>query len=226
MFIQDKKKKRKNLDSVLFIAQSIIDKSEVSDDFIQPIYSYIKAIGSTVQQRLLMHLITGQEVTQVEELFIDLGRDIKGENNEYIYAPSSIEDNEKISISLKDNLVIPVAWNMSRFVDNITGIGTECGNSFTFQKLNHRSILYLPIGVTIVYNGNHSILTGIIKSEGIIHPTEIIDLAPLFEKVKFDGTYYRDIKSNKIVQTVRNFELGAIFEIGRLLAKAHISFLN
>lgn len=119
MFIQDKKKKRKNLDSVLFIAQSIIDKSEVSDDFIQPIYSYIKAIGSTVQQRLLMHLITGQEVTQVEELFIDLGRDIKGENNEYIYAPSSIEDNEKISISLKDNLVIPVAWNMSRFVDNM-----------------------------------------------------------------------------------------------------------
>lgn len=223
---QKNKEMKRQLESVLFIAQGIIDKSETSGDFMHPIYSYIKAIGSTIRQNLLMQLITGQEVAHVEELFIDLGRDIKGENNEYIYNSFTIEDNEKISISLKDNLVIPVAWEMSRFVNNITGIGTDCGNPFEFQKSNHGSTLFLPIGVTIVYNGNHSILTGIIKGEGIIHPTEMVDLAPLYEKVKFDGTHYRDIESNKAIQEVKNFELGAIYEIGRLFIKNDISFLG
>ncbi|EKX78208.1 DUF6710 family protein [Clostridium botulinum] len=57
--------------------------------------------------------------------------------------------------------------------------------------------LFLPIGVTIVYNGNHS-----------------------------DGTHYRDIVSNKVIQEVENFELGAIYEIGRLLIKTYMSFLG
>ncbi|WP_391510169.1 DUF6710 family protein [Clostridium botulinum] len=57
--------------------------------------------------------------------------------------------------------------------------------------------LFLPIGVTIVYNGNHS-----------------------------DGTHYRDIVSNKVIQEVKNFELGSIYEIGRLLIKTDMSFLG
>ncbi|WP_160165677.1 DUF6710 family protein [Clostridium botulinum] len=55
----------------------------------------------------------------------------------------------------------------------------------------------MPIGVTIVYNGNHS-----------------------------DGTHYRDIVSNKVIQEVKNFELGAIYDIGRLLIKTDMSFLG
>ncbi|WP_434290569.1 DUF6710 family protein [Clostridium botulinum] len=57
--------------------------------------------------------------------------------------------------------------------------------------------LFLPIDVTIVYNGNHS-----------------------------DGTHYRYIVSNKVIQEVKNFELGAIYEIGRLLIKTDMSFLG
>ncbi|WP_434283038.1 DUF6710 family protein [Clostridium botulinum] len=55
----------------------------------------------------------------------------------------------------------------------------------------------MPIDVTIVYNGNHS-----------------------------DGTRYRDIVSNKVIQEVKNFELGAIYEIGRLLIKTYMSVLG
>lgn len=40
---------KNNMDRILSIAQNFIDKSEVSNNFIQPVYSYIKAIGSTVQ---------------------------------------------------------------------------------------------------------------------------------------------------------------------------------
>ena len=217
---------KRQLDNILFIAQDIINKSKTSGDLLHPIFRYINEIGSSVRQRLLMQLLTGQKVANSDELFIDLGRDIKDENNEYIYDSITIEDNEKMSISLKDNLVIPVAWNMGRFVDNITEIGTDCGNPFEFQESNHWSTLFLPIGITVVHNGNHSILSGIIKQEGIIYPTEKVDLAPLYEKIIFDGMYYRDIENGQAIQEIKNFELGAIYEIGRLLIKSGITFLD
>nr|WP_147325730.1 DUF6710 family protein [Clostridium indicum] len=211
------------LESVLFIAQGIIGKSKTPGDFLHPIFKYINAIGSSVLQKRLMQLFTGQGVTPVEEMLIDFGRTIKSENNEYFYNSVTIED-KKISISLKDNLVIPVAWERNRFIDNLTGIGADCGNPFKFQELNYRLILFLPIGVTIVYNGNHSILSGIIKREGIIYPTEMVNLAPLYEKIIFDGTYYRNIENNQAIQKVKDFELGAIYEIGRLLIKNGITY--
>lgn len=228
MFFINKKSEgmKRQLKSILDIAQSIIDKSEISGDFLHPIYRYINAIGSSVLQKLLMQLFTGQEVDHVDVLFYDLCRYIKSENKTYVSDSVTIEDNEKISISLKDNLVIPVAWNISRFGTTITAIGTDCGNPFKFQKSNHMSILFLPVGVTIVHNGNHSILCGFLKREGIIHPTEMVNLIPLYEKIRFDGTFYRDISSNQIIQEVSNFELGAIFEIGRLLVKNDIKFLG
>lgn len=226
MFFINKKNEdmKRHLQSIIAIAQNIIDKSEMSGDFLHPIYRYINALGSLVLQRLLMQLFTGQEVDHVDVLFYDLCHYIKNEN--YISDCATIKNNEKISISLKDNLVIPVAWNISRFETAITGIGTDCGNQFEFQKSNHMSKLFLPIGVTIVHNGNHSILSGILKREGVIHPTEIVNLASLYGKIKFDGLYYRDIDSNQVIQEVNNFELGAIYEIGRLLIKSDIKFLG
>jgi len=229
MFFKNKKnvEMERKLKSILDIAQLIIDKSEISgDSTLHPIYRYINAIGSSVLQKLTMELFTGQEVDHVDELLFDLCRYVKSGNKTYYSDCVTIEDNEKIKISLKDNLVIPVAWNMSRFVTNITAIGTDCGNPFKFQRLNHMSMLFLPIGVTIVHNGNHSILSGILKREGVIHPTEMVNLASLYEKIRFDGTYYMDIESDQIIQAVKNFELGAIYEIGRLLIKSDITFLG
>lgn len=54
----------------------------------------------------------------------------------------------------------------------------------------------------------------------------MVDLAPLYDKVKFDGIHYRDIESKQVIHRVRNFELGVIYEIGRLLIKSGISFLG
>lgn len=65
----------------------------------------------------------------------------------------------------------------------------------------------MPIGATFVYNGNHSNLSGIVKREDVIHSTEMVNLASLYERIKFDGVYYRDVDSNQVIQEVKNFEL-------------------
>lgn len=215
----------RELKSILKIAQSIIDKSSASGECMsQPIYRYINAIGSSVLQKLLMQLFTGQKVDGIELLFFDLCQYYKFENGTYAIRYTKTGDNKNVEISLKDDLVIPIAWNTSRFVDNLTRIGSDCENPFIFKSLNHMSMLFLPVGVTLVHNGNHSILSGIIKREGVIFPTEVIDLSTLYESFMFDGTYYRDMKSKKIIRKVAFFELGVIYEIGRLLIKNNINF--
>ncbi len=217
--------RERELKSILNIAQSFIDKSSASDECTsQPIYRYINAIGLSVLQKLLMQLFTGQKVDRIDSLFFDLCRYYQIDNQTYAMLYTKTDDNRNVEISLKDDLVIPVAWNISRFVENLSRIGSDCDNPFMFKSNNHMSTLFLPIGVTLVRNGNHSILSGIIKREGIIFPTEVIDLSTLYDSFMFDGTYYRDMKSNKIIRKVAYFELGVIYEIGRLLTKNNIKF--
>lgn len=202
---------KRRLNHILSIAQDIIEKSDASKDFNHPIYRYINAIGSVVLNNLMMQLFTGQEVSNASYLLDDL-----------LFSCDNcltLDENSTLSIDLKDNLVIPVAWNKDRFIDNLISIGSDCGKPFKFHSINHMGTVFLPIGVTIVYNGNHSILTGILKREGSISPRQVINLAFLYDRIKFDGMSYRDIKNNSLIQKVNYFELGAIFEIGRLLVQ-------
>ena len=50
---------------------------------------------------------------------------------------------------------------------------------------------------------------------------KIYDISSLYDKVYFDGTNYRNIENNKIIQGYEKdksiFELGCIFEIGRII---------
>lgn len=43
------------------------------------------------------------------------------------------------------------------------------------------------IGLTIVYNGNHSTLSGILKGEGMIQANQTYDLVPTYDYMYFDG---------------------------------------
>lgn len=209
------KKMQNKLDSVISISNDIISSPDASDSTVHPIYRYINAIGSSVLSSLLIKLFTGEEVDDVNTLHDDL-----------YFFNNCIPLDKKVGISLKDNLVIPVAWDKDRFKNTLINIGSDCGVPFEFQCTNHMSTLFLPVGVTILYNGNHSVLCGILKREGIIYPNQVVNLTSEYENIRFDGMYYRDIKSNKIIQKVNKFELGAIFEIGRLLVKNNINYLD
>lgn len=65
MFFINKKNEdtKRHLQSIIAIAQNIIDKSEMSGDFLHPIYRYINAIGSSVLQRLLMQYLLVKKST-------------------------------------------------------------------------------------------------------------------------------------------------------------------
>lgn len=124
------------------------------------------------------------------------------------YSPYNIRD-----------AILVCAWNKQRFVDALLNIGQNVGNSFEYDKTNHMATYIFPIGLTIVYNGNHSSLSGILKGEGTIQANQTYDLVPTYDYMYFDGIYFRNKINDEKLYKVERFEIGALYEIGRLLAE-------
>ena len=122
-------------------------------------------------------------------------------------------NNREIAVALKEDPIILRAWNYERLIRCLGFIGEdiiteklmfddedgiikyykkEVPNYYVHDKLNHYANIIEPIGITILYNGNHSTLTGILKGEGILYPREVVDISQLYDNIYFDGNYYRD----------------------------------
>jgi len=214
--LEKEKENAIKLESIIDLAKKII-KEEGRN--LLPIKVYIDSIGESVRQRYILKLYCGEKVIMAADLFEDLGFRLK----KYFSEDTSREGDEyEYEICLNKHLIIPAAWNKDRFVSNVTKIGRDCNNPFSYDFINHMSYLFFPIGIVILYNGNHSVLTGILKNEGKIKTNNAFDLRNKYNQIRFDGTYYREIETDEILHKVKNFELGAIFEIGRVLAENNI----
>lgn len=97
-----------------------------------------------------------------------------------------------LEINLSTDIVLMCAWNEGRFTNALSNIGTDVKNPFKFDKNNHFVSYIYPLGITIVDNGNHSLLTGVLKSEGVIYPIQTYDITGCYELFYFDGAYYKE----------------------------------
>ena len=118
--------------------------------------------------------------------------------------------------ALSEYIVLPWPWNDKRLTDCFMYIGTK-NNPWRFDPINHNIALYKPFNVGFVGGGNHSLATGIVKGCGIVERYELVDMRGIYEFLYCDGLHYRAKESNAIIHNVPIMELGAIFEIGRLM---------
>ena len=82
------------------------------------------------------------------------------------------------------------------------------------------------MGIAWVYGGNHSISVGIIQGKGSIKPKAVYDISDVYNYVHCDGINYYRKEDGFIISSVKNAEIAAIFEIGRLMEENSISFLK
>lgn len=115
-----------------------------------------------------------------------------------------------INIDLSKDAILVCAWNKERFVNALLNIGQNVGNLFEYDKINHMATYIYPIGLTIVYNGNHSTLSGILKGEGTIQANQTYDLVPTYDYMYFDGIYFRNKMNDEKLYKVARFEIGRI----------------
>lgn len=133
-------------------------------------------------------------------------------------------------IDLGKSAVITNVWSKDKLTNSLATVSTM-DNSFCEDNYRHKYRIYLPIGLTILINGNHSVSASVFKSEGYleyrpgISSGVVYDLSPLYDKYYFDGTYYRYINNDAVINKTK-FEYGCLFEIGRILCENSISYFD
>lgn len=209
-----------------------------------PIFSYVKIFTDYIQNRQAINLISNtRDNIEVESEFFNIVNAYFHPLNNIFYREISekgkIYENLNLNVSNAKSPMITEIWNPDRILDNIKSIGKgmmykrflnideadeyllnssmKKENYFEFDEINHFAHYIYPLGITHVINGNHSIFSGMIKGEGHIKVDKVIDISYLYDDYYFDGTYITNSKTNEKEKIY--FELGALFEIGRVLLK-------
>ena len=202
LFCNEDKKKKERLNSVLKTTHNLIKKNDIKDVRKNPVYSLIRAMSNYHLYDIVRELYEDEEVTDVQSIYKDIGEHLI--NSDKLNNSKSFELGESnINIDLSKDAILVCAWNKERFVNAI----------------NHMATYIYPIGLTIVYNGNHSTLSGILKGEGTIQANQTYDLVPTYDYMYFDGIYFRNKMNDEKLYKVARFEIGALYEIGRILAE-------
>lgn len=124
---------------------------------------------------------------------------------------------EMRDLRLGVDLIFTQPWHRERLSQCLSAIGVPPERKpWKYDRINHFIEYWLPMGIGWVNGGNHSIAVGITRAEGHLPPSSTYDISPLFEHVHTDGWWYHS-KVNPKFCKVRNVEMAAIFEIGRLM---------
>jgi hypothetical protein len=133
-----------------------------------------------------------------------------------------IQPTPPLTVRLASDPVLPTAWERGRFVSAITNIGGGRPHGAWTQDPNHQVSVWLPWNIAFVGGGNHSITAGILRGEGIITATEVIDASPIFDLVECDGRTFRLKDTGKVIATTEDHRRAAVFEIGRLISSSGV----
>lgn len=117
----------------------------------------------------------------------------------------------KVEIDLAEDCVLVLPWNRGRFYSKIISIKN---NDFVNDKSNHRGYYYPYLGLCTIYNGTHSISSGIIHKKGTIEVTAV-DITELFPHIYTNGQYWCSTYDNKKVN-VADFRLAILYEVAKI----------
>lgn len=137
-----------------------------------------------------------------------------------------VTEEYNFQIQMGKSPIITGVWSKDKL---ITQLIEREPNSFR-ANYNHTYFVLLPLGITLVANGNHSINSCIVKAGGQLDCTtggkgSVYDISPFYDKYYFDGNGYREIHSDRYVCDAE-FEFGCLFEIGRILVEENINYLD
>lgn len=88
-------------------------------------------------------------------------------------------------------------------------------NKFEFDELNHKAYYFSHVNICYVYNGNHSIASGVVYKKGYITAEEC-DVSRLFDHVYTDGSHWYNSHNNQALDNLFDFRVGIIYEITKL----------
>lgn len=140
---------------------------------------------------------------------------------------------DQVGVHLKDaryrlrlgrDPILAVPWSESSLTKVIANIGYSRRMGEWRADFNHKVELLLPFGLALVHGGNHSLAAGITNAEGTVVAETVIDLAPLYDHVRYDGVSMIRTHDGFNLWTPVDEELGILFEIGRLMVEYRVRY--
>lgn len=232
------KVQKKQFDRMIGLANKIFREAQSHPDqkhigYYHPIFNFIKLLGMKLQTAYITNLLYDDDHGEEQKypritpelLFFEPAARLSFDGRSFfdlIYKEAKVA--KSVEIDLKRDLVLPWPWDISRYVDSITSIGeSRPWGNWKQDQSNHNIQVFLPVGISIVAGGNHSITSGIINGEGTIVVNEVYDLSEIYNYVYTDGIHYRRQEDDAIISEVVNVEFAVIFEVGKLMIKHGVS---
>lgn len=198
-----------------------------------PLIDVVRLLGRSIQAHYLTlplyyteeDLPSKQDACTANLMFpIDLNISSKVDVVAFYDAKVAVKNYRK-KVCLEKDVVLPSPWKKSRYISAITDIGAgRLYGNWRQDYHNHSLELWLPMGISWVGGGNHSIASGIIQGVGKIKPDITYDISKLYDYIECDGKHYLRKQDKSILAPVRNVEFAAIFEIGRMMRENRISY--
>lgn len=223
---------KERFDYIMQTAQRVVCESKYFDKENHPICDMIRLLGRKLQSTSMEFLFWYGDVdSEMPNLFpenIFIPHDIfiacGYPNDKVTYHGLEREVNCDNYINLSTDLILPWPWRKERLLNCLKYIGNDREwGTWNQDENNHHVIVWLPMGISWVYGGNHSITVGIVQG-GSIKPDRWYDISAIYNYIKTDGVYFYRIVDNKKMYHVRNVEFAAIFEIGRIMYENNICF--
>lgn len=128
------------------------------------------------------------------------------------------EEEEK-EIDLSKDFILSCPWNYSRLPN---ALGFIKRDSFKFMENNHFGMYFKPIDLCLIYNGYHSITSGIYLEQGTITIKKVYDITPLFSNVFTDGYHWYSVHTNEILfLKIEDFRIAILFEAAKAKFDLH-----
>ncbi|WBF17731.1 DUF6710 family protein [Halomonas elongata] len=131
---------------------------------------------------------------------------------------------KEFQVILGKDPVLAGPWGKGSTVTAMAHCGHGKSNGDWRQDLNHKVTMVLPFGVCVVGGGNHSLSAGIANSEGRVVTKESIDIALLYDYVRYDGESFLRTSDDIVLRTPDDEEIGMLFEIGRLMKDLDVRY--
>mgnify|MGYP000850276041 CR=1 FL=1 len=123
----------------------------------------------------------------------------------------SLKEEKEIEIDLAADCVLTLPWNRGRLRNQIKNL---FNNDFVYHSNNHWAYYFPYLGLCYVYNGKHSVASGIVYKKGKIEAKQY-DITKLFPHVYADGQNWYNSHTREKKGKLADFRLGIIFEVAK-----------
>lgn len=205
--------------NALHFAKELLRQSSGCGQDAHPFFDFVRLIGKGLQAQYLTNIVYVADRPNLPEAsFNELGWGIE----ELYDLLRRVDDNPAHRVC-KD-LLLPFPWDGQKLIRDMTHIGTGKQWGAWQQNAGHRIEMWLPLGISWVYSGDHSVTVAILQESAEVMADDVFHMGELLKRFYCDGEFYRRQEDDSIAGPMQCLEMAVLFEVGRLMLEHGLSY--